>query len=584
MASGTINLSISGTSGALESYIVGKITWSSSNDEEANTSDVTAKLYVRKLHPGMTLTIPTSGTWSYKLTINNTVVPGSKSMSVLEDWVLVTSYTVKDIAHNSNGKKSITISGSVSAPTGTSLAGHTTSGSASVDLGTIPRNATVDSLSCSTSYLDGEITAVYTPQYAFYYIRRVAYLNKGGSLTTIRDTDLGQKAAAATESKINFTDEELSKIYARITDTTKATIRVAFMTYSDPLYLKKVGDTAYKEITLTIPTSVKPTASLSVAAVNSNAWIKGLGVYVAGYSQAKLTLSAEAGEGASLASTTISGEGFTHSGTAVTASLLSSGKFTFSGKATDTRGRSASSSKEITVLPYSPPAVTTITVERGEYTSAWEARENGPDIRVVFKVGLSLVDQGNTYSATFTMDGAARVPNGGATSGLASGANRAVYFLDLDGEVSHTLTFTFTDKVGTESKAAVIVPTDNVTIEYRANGKGIAFGKTSERDGFECAWPAYFDGYIHTNGMRVPLIQWGTASITPSAANTPTSKVVTFSGAFPGSPAVILTPQTSVPGTTVLGAGTSDRSASGVTVWVARTNTTATVVHWVAIY
>lgn len=582
MASGTIHLNESSASG---NYIDGKITWSSTTDKEANTSDVTVKLYVAKGHWDMQLTIPTTGTWTYTLTINGANYTGSKSdFSVLEDWELVYTKTVTGIKHDDDGGKSITISASIIGPSGTTLAGHKTSGSGTATFETVPRASTIDSLICSTSYLDGTITAKYTPKSASYYNQRIVYLNHGGAITSIRSANLGQKSAAQQTSTINLTDDELSAIYAKVTNTTSAKLRVSFITYSDSGYTSKIGSAQYKEITLTIPTKIKPTASLAVAAVNTNTWIKSLGVYVAGYSQVKLTLTAKAGEGASLSSQTISGDGFSVSGSTVTADIASAGSYVFNGKATDSRGRSASAPNAITALPYSPPAVTTIVVERGEYTTEWVAGENGPDVRIVFKVGLSLADNGNAYSAAFTLDGSAKAPNGGATSGLASGVNRAVYFLDLDGETSHTLTLAFTDKVGETTKATVTIPSDSVVVEYRANGKGVAFGKTSERDGFECAWPAHFGDYIYSKGMRVPLVQWGTVSITPSAENTPTSKVVTFSSPFPGNPSVTLTPQTSVPGTTVLGVGTSARSTTDVTVWVTRTNTTATVVHWLAIY
>jgi hypothetical protein len=73
----------------------------------------------------------------------------------------------------------------------------------------------------------------------------------------------------------------------------------------------------------------------------------------------------------------------------------------------------------------------------------------------------------------------------------------------------------------------------------------------------------------------------GTASITPSAANTPTSLVVTFPRTLTGSTFTCqVTPGTSVPGTTVTGVGYTALSATGVTLWLTRTNTTATTVSY----
>lgn len=82
----------------------------------------------------------------------------------------------------------------------------------------------------------------------------------------------------------------------------------------------------------------------------------------------------------------------------------------------------------------------------------------------------------------------------------------------------------------------------------------------------------------------LPRIATGTASITPTAANTPTSLAVTFpAGRFTAPPIVVVIPHTSVPGTQVTGVGIGDRSASGCTIVGTRTNTTAFQVGWIAI-
>lgn len=77
-------------------------------------------------------------------------------------------------------------------------------------------------------------------------------------------------------------------------------------------------------------------------------------------------------------------------------------------------------------------------------------------------------------------------------------------------------------------------------------------------------------------------IDSGSVSITPSAANTPTSANVTFSTPFSTTPNVVATAQTAVPGTTVTGVSVSEITTSGCKIYVTRTNKTATVVQWVA--
>jgi hypothetical protein len=138
--------------------------------------------------------------------------------------------------------------------------------------------------------------------------------------------------------------------------------------------------------------------------------------------------------------------------------------------------------------------------ERGTYNNGWTADENGQDVRVTFKTTLALIDKGNTYSAVFKVDGTDTTPSHGAITGLASGANCVVYFIGLSGDVSHTLTLTTTDSTGSKGAATLTIPTARVTIEFGADGVGIAFGKTSEKDAFECAWDAEFLGDVSIGG------------------------------------------------------------------------------------
>ena len=90
-------------------------------------------------------------------------------------------------------------------------------------------------------------------------------------------------------------------------------------------------------------------------------------------------------------------------------------------------------------------------------------------------------------------------------------------------------------------------------------------------------------GDTTVKGFRVPEIQHGSLSITPSAANTPTSKIVVFDKAFSGTPAVMVNPLTGAPGTLVTGVSAASPSETQVTIYLTRTNTTSTGIQWVAI-
>ena len=78
-------------------------------------------------------------------------------------------------------------------------------------------------------------------------------------------------------------------------------------------------------------------------------------------------------------------------------------------------------------------------------------------------------------------------------------------------------------------------------------------------------------------------ILWGTTSITPSAANTPTSKEITFSNAFATNPTVQVSVLSSLIGTQILGVSVGAVTTTSFTACTTRTNTSNVVVNWLAI-
>jgi len=86
---------------------------------------------------------------------------------------------------------------------------------------------------------------------------------------------------------------------------------------------------------------------------------------------------------------------------------------------------------------------------------------------------------------------------------------------------------------------------------------------------------------VHTE--KSMMIACGTVVITPSSSNTPTYKAISFGKTFPIVPTVVVTPNSTVPGTTVTGWGVTDETTTGCKIWVTRTNTTNTWLSWIAV-
>lgn len=89
---------------------------------------------------------------------------------------------------------------------------------------------------------------------------------------------------------------------------------------------------------------------------------------------------------------------------------------------------------------------------------------------------------------------------------------------------------------------------------------------------------AYYGQIKHANGF---MIQWGRVSITPTAANETTTVKITYPQAFAFNPIVQAQAHTSAP--TILSCSIGTGGTADTTIYLTRTNTTATWVSWVAI-
>ena len=390
--------------------------------------------------------------------------------------------TVVVIPHKANGEGTLKVRTWMD----TGISAGVVEKTESITLTPIARATTLDSLTCSSFYVNGTVTANYTPQNPAFYNKCIVYVNVNNKLTEIRTENLPPNAPKP--YTIKLTEKELSEyIYPNVTNSAIANIRVTFRTYSDGGYSTKVGNDQSREIALLLPEDIRPNATLKIIPAHSSQWLTDNEIYAAGLSGATVTVEADPGKGAAMSLTEVLYDSKSYGSITNTVTLdiptfKQDGVIKFTGKATDSRGRTTTTvSQEINILPYSSPTVTVMTTERGKYSTVWEANATGPDVRVVFKTILALVDKGNVYSAKLELNGDTKT-----ISGLTSGVSHEAYFTNVNGHTSHVLKLTATDSVGYAGVATIMVPTTYITIEYKASGKGIAFGKTSEEDAFEC--------------------------------------------------------------------------------------------------
>lgn len=222
-------------------YLQGKLTWTSTGNEANNTSSVTAKLYAKR-----TSGYTTGKSWNGYITIDGTKSSFSSlssSTTIRQDWVLMKTYT-KTVEHNNDGTKSITISGSVSGPSGTSLEGVTSKGSLT---------ATLDVLHKSPDNIQYSISETNTK-----------LINAGISNTTFVE-NLSKKSFNITANLYDGTTASNYTVYNRITPYSSTTLPV-IIDFSSKQLSKDLDDTTK------VPIRVKVTDSKGSAGFSSDTY------------------------------------------------------------------------------------------------------------------------------------------------------------------------------------------------------------------------------------------------------------------------------------------------------------------------
>lgn len=326
MASGTINGSCDNSR-----YIL-TCEWTSTANTSANTSSVTAKVYLNG--NGYTTS---SSYWS--CVINGTTVTSNKSADIGGKTLLGTrTWTVN---HNNDGTASVGISFSYS--NGLSSSGtyttKTGSGSATVRLDTIARGSSM-SLNRSSATIGSDSVTVNITRNSSAYKHKVKLILGGTTYLLAENVDT------------SYTFTPSMSYCNKIPNSTSgtATIKVETLTGTNGSW---IADTT-KTITLNVPSSVVPSVGISVTANNQTS-----GVNVAG----KTTFTVKPTNASGSYSSTIKSYSITGghlnstSSSGATTGTLTAGDYTFVVKVTDSRGRTAQASQKVTVHAYSSPTI-----------------------------------------------------------------------------------------------------------------------------------------------------------------------------------------------------------------------------------
>ena len=450
------------TSVAVTSWNTLKFSWETTSQSISNnTSTISWKL---ELISGSDGRIDSSTTKKWSVTVNGTAYSGTNTVGIANNTTKTLASGTTTIAHAENGTKTFSYSFSQQFSitfSGTSIG--TKSGSGSGTLNTIARKS---SLSASNGTLGTAQTLTVSRQ-SGNFTHTITY--KCGSTS-------GTIATKSSSTSISWTPP----LSLASQNTTGTSVNVVFTitTYT--------GDTSLgastKTISCSIPASVKPTVSLTVS--DAAGYSGTYGGYIQGLSKFKVVVTASGSQGSTIKAYKSTADGKTYTAASFTTDVIAgSGALTISVTVTDSRGRTATASTTATVLTYSAPKITSLTVNRCDASGNIDT--SGAYLAVVFSSSVTSLNSKNT--ATYTVQYKKTSDSAYTTQTLTNYAGQlsvsnGKFIFSADTASSYNITFTVADSFKSASKTAIGASAKKLW-SILQQGLGFAFGKVAELEG-----------------------------------------------------------------------------------------------------
>lgn len=436
-----------------------------SRNVAANTSSVTVSVRVYRTNTGYT----TYGAGTVYCTINGTQYTEAITSSdkITNSGIVLFSKTL-NIAHNADGSKTLATSARITHDQFSS-----SSQSYSQVLTAIPR-ATTPTLSASSVNMGASIT-ITMDRASSSFDHTLTY--KFGSATGTIGSDLGTSKAWTVPLSLA----------SQIPNGTSGTCTITCKTYNGSTLI----GTKTVSFTAKVPSSVVPTiGSVAVADTNS-AYATQFGSLVQGKSKAKFTITASGAYGSTISTYKTVIEGKTYTGaTPTTAVLTKSGTASATITVTDSRGRTASTTKTFTLLAYSAPSITAFGVVR---TDA-EGVENYEGTNAKITAAFSIASVGSKNTSAYKIE--YKLQSATTWTSLASGSgysynNSIITDAIFDPDSAFDIRLTVTDYFGSKNMT-IDLSTAFTLMDFNTSGRAMAFGKVSEKaEGIEFNLPLY---------------------------------------------------------------------------------------------
>ena len=447
-----------------------KFNWWIVSQNVANNTTVVG--WNMQLVAGSSGKISSTASKDWSVTVNGTKYSGTNTVGIGNNATKTLASGQTTVAHNSDGSKSFSYS--FSQEFGITFSGSgigTKSGSGSGVLTTIPR-ATTPTLSASSANMGASIT-INTPRASSSFTHDLAYSFAGSGWVSIA-TGVGTSRSWA-----------VPDLATRIPNATSGVMTIRCITKNGST---TVG-TKTVLLTVKVPASVVPTISAVTLAEATAGLAAQFGAYIQNKSKVKATITASGAKGSTIKSYSTTFQGKTHSGNSWTSGLLTkSGSLSMVTKVTDSRGRTASKTTTLTVLAYTAPKVTGFVVRRVDA----QGKADSEGTLASFSYAYSVASLGGKNTAAMTITYKKSTETAWSSSILngsdLDGSGIVLSSQEFPTDYQYDLRIQVVDWFGATSTYTAVLPSGAVILDIRADGLGIAFGKTSELAGVEFGW------------------------------------------------------------------------------------------------
>lgn len=409
---------------------------------------------------------------SWSVTVNGTAYSGKNSVAVDNNTTITLASGQTTIPHNQDGTKSFSYS--FSQEFGITFAGAsvgTISDSSTGVLNTIPR-ATTPQFNVTSIDMGATVT-IYTSRASGAFTHDLAYSFAGGPYVAIQNDVATYMYWMVPLDLANS-----------IPNTTSGTLTIRCITKNGGT----VVGTKTALLTVKVPTTVVPTITSVTHTEAATGIPEGIGAYVQSKSKVRAAITATGAYGSTIKSYSSVFAGKTYTGASWTSDTVEqSGTLNIVTTVTDSRGRTATETTSISALAYTPPKITTFHVAR--YDAGGVADPNGTYAWLRLAYSVTSLNSKNTavgkieYKKSTDTTWTTLYTRSELSLDTTLKPNAVTFSTDYQWDLQITLT----DGLRSTATYSVIVPSGAVILDIKADGKGIAFFKTSTKDGVEIA-------------------------------------------------------------------------------------------------